>query len=253
MKPHEEWHLETACVGRRVLVFDRLDSTNTYALGHANDPDNDGLVVLANEQTAGRGQHGRTWTCPEGGGVLMSVLVFPPAALQRPAILTAWAAVSVCELILKTTGLQARIKWPNDVLVDERKVCGILIEQTRGAVVGIGLNVNQSVDHFIAAGLSQGASLAMLTRQRFLCRNMARLLTEMLDADYGRLCQGDVRTLERHWQQRLGLLGKTVEIEATSQQVAGRIRALTFAGLEVEMADHSIRRLLPEVVKHIRC
>ena len=252
MNPREEWHLNTARLGRRVLVFDRLDSTNTFALSHAGDPANDGLVVLADEQTAGRGQHGRTWTCPEGGGVLMSVLVFPPTSLQRPAILTAWAAVTVCELILETTGLQAQLKWPNDVLIHGRKVCGILIEQARGAVVGIGLNVNQPAGHFAAAGLTQGASLAMFTGKHLSCRLLARQLIELLDAEYSHLGQGDLGPLESRWQQCFDLLGKTVQLETTGQAFAGRLLHLTFDGLELEVANQGIRRLLPEAVKHIR-
>ena len=160
MTPHDEWHLTTARLGRRVLHFTQLDSTNAHALALAGDPAHDGLVIVADEQTAGRGQHGRSWACPSGSGVLMSVLLFPPPELRRPAILTAWAAVSVCEVIVQTTGLQAQIKWPNDVLLQGRKVCGILIEQTRGTVVGIGLNVNQDAGHFAAAGLPQASSLA---------------------------------------------------------------------------------------------
>src|SRR5262249_51940124 len=129
MTPSAEWRLKTRCLGRRVLVFDRLDSTNTFAAALAHDPANEGVVVLAREQTAGRGQYQRTWQAPAGTSVLLSVLLFPPPTLRRPALLTAWAAVSVCEAILQLTGLQAKIKWPNDVLIRGRKVCGILIEQ----------------------------------------------------------------------------------------------------------------------------
>ena len=81
------------------------------------------------EQTAGRGQYGRVWTAPAGSSVLLSVLLFPPPALRRPTLLTAWAAVSVCETIQELANLSATIKWPNDVLINGRKVCGILIEQ----------------------------------------------------------------------------------------------------------------------------
>src|SRR5437867_1865131 len=72
-----EWHLDTRRLGRRVLVFDRVDSTNTRAADLAHDPANDGMAVLAEEQTAGRGQHGRSWWCERGTGVLLSVLLFP--------------------------------------------------------------------------------------------------------------------------------------------------------------------------------
>jgi BirA family transcriptional regulator, biotin operon repressor / biotin---[acetyl-CoA-carboxylase] ligase len=252
MKPREEWHLATSHIGRRVLVFDRLDSTNTFALGLANDPVHDGLVVLADDQTAGRGQHGRTWTCPGGAGVLMSVLIFPPPALRRPAILTAWAAVAVCDVIATTFALEATIKWPNDVLIEGRKVCGILIEQTRAAVAGIGVNVNQPAEYFAANGLNEGASLAMFAQRHSDCRDFARQLIETLDVEFGHLCQGAVGALENRWQKRLALLGKPVEIETATQRIGGCLRAVTFTALEMELADCSTRVLLPEEVKHIR-
>jgi BirA family transcriptional regulator, biotin operon repressor / biotin---[acetyl-CoA-carboxylase] ligase len=251
MNPREVWQLDTSCIGRRVLVFDRLDSTNNFAQAYADDPANDGLVVLADEQTAGRGQHGRTWTCPGGAGVLMSVLIFPPAALQRAAILTAWAAVSVCELIRQTTGLEANIKWPNDVLISGRKVCGILIEQTRGAVVGIGLNVNQPAKYFEASGLTEGTSLAAVARRQYVCRDIARQLIETMDVEYGRLCQGDVGTLEAKWQQRFGLLGRRVEIATATQVFSGLLRSLAFEGLAIELPDQCVELVAPETVKHV--
>src|SRR5262249_9175193 len=110
MLPREEWHLQTRRLGRRVLLFDRVDSTNTVAASFANEPANDGLVMVGNEQGAGGGQHGRSWFCPSGGGVLMSVLLFPPSTIRRPVILAAWAATSVCETIRQTADLEAQIK-----------------------------------------------------------------------------------------------------------------------------------------------
>src|SRR5262249_45875680 len=171
MNSHQEWHLDTRHIGRRVLCFERTDSTNDRAAELAADPANHGVVILAREQTAGRGQHGRSWQCSADDGVLMSILLYPPAALRRPAILTAWAAVSVCEMILQATDIQAKIKWPNDVLIRGRKVCGILVEskvqslKSEGpqfaVVVGIGLNINQGAAVFTAPGLEHGTSLAL--------------------------------------------------------------------------------------------
>src|SRR5262245_19737123 len=127
--PHDVYHLRGRRLGCRVWSFPVVASTNTLALALADDVRNDGLVLLAQEQTTGRGQHGRTWAAPPGSSVLLSVLLFPPPSLRRTALLTAWAAVSVCETIGAAAGLEAAIKWPNDVLVQGRKVCGILIEQ----------------------------------------------------------------------------------------------------------------------------
>jgi BirA family biotin operon repressor/biotin-[acetyl-CoA-carboxylase] ligase len=256
--PIEEWRLETCRLGRRVLVFDRLDSTNSRASALAVDPANDGVAVLAREQTAGRGQYGRTWLCPAGAGVLLSVLVFPPPPMRRPALLTAWAAVSVSETIRTATGLQARIKWPNDVLVHARKVCGILIEQALagggggGTVVGIGLNVNQPAEAFAAAGLPEAGSLAVFTGQARDPDGMARRLLTQLDEEYDRLCLGDLATLEACWKGRLGLLGKVVVAECADGSHRGRLLDLGWDALDLELPDGGRFSLRPEAVRQLR-
>jgi BirA family biotin operon repressor/biotin-[acetyl-CoA-carboxylase] ligase len=257
MTPSEEWHLETRRLGRRVLVYDQLDSTNRLAMAYADDPASDGLAVLARAQTAGRGQHGRSWQCPAGEGVLLSVLVFPPPGLCRPAVLTAWAAVSVCEAVGRATGLQAEIKWPNDVLVRGRKVCGILIEQATRAggrlatVAGIGLNVRQSAASFAALGLPQAASLAVFAPEPPNCPTMARLLLAQLDAEYDRLCEGDLATLEACWKQRLELLGKPVAAECAGATHRGRLLDVGWDGVQLQLDGGSLLRLPPEAVLHL--
>jgi BirA family biotin operon repressor/biotin-[acetyl-CoA-carboxylase] ligase len=251
MVPREEWRLDTHHLGRRVLVFDRVDSTNSRAAALAGDPGNDGLVLLADEQTAGRGQYGRSWMCSPGMGVLLSVMLFPPPVLRRPALLTAWAAVSVCETILRCTGLEARIKWPNDVLIHGRKVCGILIEQARGVVVGVGLNVNQTPEAFTEAGLAGAGSLAFFNHQPLDCGQVARLLLQEMDVGYGRLRGGDLSTLEAAWRQRLGLLGKEVLAECSDGVHAGRLREVTWDGIELVGPGSRTVRLRPEAVRHL--
>ncbi len=251
MTPREVWQLDTRRLGRRVLVFDALDSTSTHAVSLAEDRSNDGVVVLAHEQTAGRGQHGRSWQCPGGSGVLLSVLLFPPPPVCRPALLTAWAAVSVCETIRHATGVQAKIKWPNDVLIRGRKVCGILIEQGRGIVVGIGLNVSQSADSFAAANLPEAGSLALFSQRTLDREAITRRLIVELDEGYGRLCEGDVATLEACWKWRLGLLGKRVLAECIDAIHRGQLCEVAFDGLELEGDDGRTWCLAPEAVRHL--
>ena len=251
MSPFSEWRLDTLRVGRRVLLYDRVDSTNNLAAALAADPANDGTVVLANEQAAGRGQHGRTWQCPPGVGVLMSVLIFPPPELRRPSILTAWAAVAVCETIRRCTTLQAKIKWPNDILIQGRKVCGILIEQARGTVAGIGLNVSQSPESLARAGLPAAGSLACFTDRPLDREEVARQLVEQLDEEYDRMCQGDLDTLEARWKRRLGLLGRPVAVECLDGVRRGRLCELTFDRVVVELPGGRLFAISPEMVRHL--
>jgi BirA family biotin operon repressor/biotin-[acetyl-CoA-carboxylase] ligase len=251
MTPREEWHLPTQHLGRRVLLHDQLGSTNAAAAELAQDRSNEGVVLLADEQTAGRGQHGRTWSCPPGDGILLSVLLFPPPELRRPVVLAAWAANSVCEAIRQATGLEGQIKWPNDVLLRGRKVCGILIEQGRGTVAGIGLNVNQSAESLTAAGLPQAGSLAVFAGRRLDRGHVARLLIHQLDEEYARLRQGNWQPLEVSWQERTGLLGKEVVVECPEAFYRGRLGALTWERLELALPGGETVALLPEVVRHI--
>lgn len=249
--PLEEWHLDTRRIGRRVLVFESLESTNTLAASLAADPGHDGIVVIAESQSAGRGQHGRSWTSPPGTGVLLSALLFPPPELRRPVILAALAAVAVCQTIERAIQLQATIKWPNDVLIRGRKVCGILIEQGRGTVLGIGLNVNQTPAMFAAAGLPQADSLANAGGYFLQTAEVARLLIAALDEEYDRLTKGDRRSLEMDWQSRTGLLGEQVTVECHAAVRRGRLLEMTWSGLRLEGVKGTVTHLQPEAVKHI--
>jgi BirA family biotin operon repressor/biotin-[acetyl-CoA-carboxylase] ligase len=247
----EQWHLDTRHIGRRVLVFDRADSTNTLASQLPGELRQDGLVILADEQSRGRGQHGRSWHCPAGTGVLMSVLLLPPEELRRPVLLAAWAAVSVCETIRQSIGQQARIKWPNDVLLHGRKVCGILIEQRQGVIAGIGLNVTQTAEMFEAAGLPDAGSLALFTDRQLIVADIARLLIRQLDAEYERLREGDWATLEACWKWHTGLLGRSVHVECQNAVYQGRLCEQGWDGLELAIPGEPRLRLQPEIIRHV--
>lgn len=254
--PREEWTLDTRRLGRRVLVFDRLDSTNSRAASLADDPANDGLAILADEQTAGRGQHGRTWLAAPGQSVLLSLLVFPPPQLCRPVVLTAWAAVAVCTTIREIIGWETRIKWPNDVLLEGRKVCGILMEAiaSRGRnpmVVGIGLNVQQSAEMFATAGLPEATSLARFTANLLDTHTVAASLIRQLDNDFDVLCRGDLGTLEASWRRHLDLLGKSVVAECHDGTYSGWLRELSFRAVELARPNEPPLILLPERIQHL--
>src|SRR5262249_51261664 len=182
--------------------------------------------------------------------ILMSVLLFPPPPLRRPAILTAWAAVAVGETILQLTGRQAKIKWPNDVLLHGKKVCGILIEQAAGTVVGIGLNLNQSADDFERAALPLAGSLAAATGRTFDHIAIAHALIEKLNADYDLLLCGDRTTLQACWTWRLGLLGREVRAEcADGATHRGHLVALTFDEVRLQQPDGAEVTLAPETLR----
>jgi BirA family biotin operon repressor/biotin-[acetyl-CoA-carboxylase] ligase len=254
-EPIETWQLDTERIGRRVLVFDALESTNTAAAGLATGPDAiDGLALVARYQSAGRGQYGRVWQSRPGSSLLLSVALQPPSELCRPVILTALAAVAVADAIYALTSAQARLKWPNDLLVHGKKVCGLLIEQHASTVVvGIGLNLLQRVEEFESAGLPEATSLAMIGGRDIAVRTAAESVLGRLDQGYARLLAGERIALEAEWKWRIGLLGRQVEVEMIDGTVAeGRLHEMGIDGLELEVADGLFRVIVPETVAHLR-
>jgi BirA family biotin operon repressor/biotin-[acetyl-CoA-carboxylase] ligase len=168
-------------------------------------------------------------------------------------ILTAWAAVAVAETVRQLTNIPARIKWPNDVLLQGRKIAGILIEQKSVVVAGIGLNVNQSAEQFAAAGLLEAGSLASITGRLLDRDDVAKQLITQLDADYDALLNGELVALESRWASHLGLLDRSVCVERLEGTLcAGCLRALTFRRIVIESPDRDVIDLAPESVRRIR-
>ena len=139
-----------------VRCFDLIDSTNSYLKREAVNGAPNGLVAVANEQTAGRGRSGRSFFSAADCGIYLSVLLRPHCEPQKTMMLTAHAAVAVCEAISRACGVETEIKWTNDVILNGRKLCGILTEITLEAetglvdsvVIGIGVNVNYKPEDF---------------------------------------------------------------------------------------------------------
>lgn len=148
-----------------IIFLDEVDSTNNYLKSHCGEL-SDGAVVTARRQTAGRGRRGHGWAADEGMLPLSVLLKDPPGRGD----LTARVGLAVCEAIEEVCGgaVGTAVKWPNDVIVDSRKVCGILCESVYfgdcvNVIVGIGVNISQSAAFFEAAELPHAASLLMLT------------------------------------------------------------------------------------------
>jgi BirA family transcriptional regulator, biotin operon repressor / biotin---[acetyl-CoA-carboxylase] ligase len=251
--PTETWSFNTSRIGRRVLVYDQLESTNTTAAELASDSDSDGLVVIAKHQTSGRGQYGRLWQSRPGHSLLMSALLIPPPELRRPVILTALAAMAVAEGIFDLTGIQARIKWPNDLLLNGKKGCGILIEQHGShAVIGIGLNLNQSADDFAWAKLPDATSLSIVSGMQFELRSVAGVVLNHLDRRYGSLAKGDRLEMEANWNWRMGLLGQDVEVEfMDGSTMNGHVLEMDFNRLELASEDGTVHAIVPESIRHV--
>lgn len=239
-----EHRLDTRRVGRRVAVWNRVASTNDLAAHAASSTSNEGLVVLAEEQTAGRGRRGRTWTAPPRSSVLMSVLLFPTGPLAEPAWLTALGAVTVADVVSDWTARNAAIKWPNDVRVDGLKVAGILVERGAGAVIGIGLNANLRKADFPADLIGTATSLRVLLGAPVDRSELARDLIRRLDERYDLSERQGPEFLNKAWRDRSEHLGHLVQVATPSGPVHGRLVDLNLKdGLRLAVAGGQTLRV----------
>src|SRR5436853_5597102 len=147
-------NLGSAGIGREIIVLEQTDSTNDAILKVATADSNEGLVLFAEHQTAGRGQRGNRWESAAGKGLWFSILLRPDIQIRDSGRLTIWAIEAVSGVIRTEFSLEPAIKLPNDIQLYGRKVAGVLVEMRarekapHEAIVGIGINVNQSVEDF---------------------------------------------------------------------------------------------------------
>lgn len=138
----------TNWIGKEIVFYETIDSTNNQAKRLAEEGYKNGTLIVANEQSAGKGRHGRSWESPKDTAIFMSLLLRPDIKPDNASMITLVSALAVSRAITKLTGQQALIKWPNDIVMNGKKVCGILTEMsvksgcTDYIVVGIGINVN---------------------------------------------------------------------------------------------------------------
>lgn len=146
--------LSTRFLGRNILYCDSVPSTNNLAKELAAQGAADGTIVVAEEQTSGKGRLGRQWSSAKYKGLFFTVILYPPLIPSEANVLTLMTAVAMAEAIRNETGVAAGIKWPNDLLVNGKKICGILVElsaemeRINYIVVGVGVNVNQEESDF---------------------------------------------------------------------------------------------------------
>ncbi len=185
--------LQGNLIGSCIHHYFSVSSTNTEAMNAAAAGEPEGSVFLAEEQTAGRGRGGHTWDSDPSVGIYCSVILRPQLAPADALLLSLMAGIAVVEAVERTTGLHPDLRWPNDVLLSEKKFCGILTEmnaeatQVRHVVVGIGINVNQTV---FPAELEPIATSLRLEGGREWSRvELAAALLKSLDAAYRKLIE----------------------------------------------------------------
>ncbi len=242
--------LKTRVIGSEVIVFDQTASTNDVIEHMARSQDREGLVVFAESQTRGRGRHGRAWASPRGKGLWFSVLLRPklaPAAVTR---ITVAASVAVAGAVRKITGLDARIKWPNDVTVRGKKLAGILTElraeadEILYAILGIGIDVNCRREDFPPEIVDAATSLQIETGEAQDRTEFAVQVLNALDDCYRETLTNFDAVIEE-WAKLSTTLGKQLVVTMGARRTEGEAQALDGDGaLLLRKDDGRVERIL---------
>src|SRR2546427_1826964 len=183
-------HFPCATIGRQIIVLEQTGSTNDAILRVATANSNEGLVLFAEHQTAGRGQRGNRWESAARKGLWFSILLRPEIDINNSPRLTTWAAEGISDVIQNEFSLDAKIKLPNDVEIEGRKVAGVLVEMRAQekaqhlAIAGIGINVNQSLEDFPRELQGRAISLAIALDRQVDRQKFAIALLRNLDRSY---------------------------------------------------------------------
>ncbi len=234
--------LTTQIVGTKVFVFETIDSTNTCARALGEAGTEEGAVVIADYQTSGRGRLGRTWLAEPNCSLLFSVLLRPPVALEKAGLLTLYASAAIARAVEQIIEREVECKWPNDLLLNGKKFCGILLENSfqqaelTYSVLGAGLNVNQTKLPDEISG--RATSLAVETGRVFERKDVFQSIIKELDTMYAAVRVADFSFTVAEWNRRCSMFGKTVTVEEHNHLFRGvAIRLHDDGGLILETEE----------------
>ncbi len=239
--------LGTRLIGRYIRWHETLASTNDLAMSLAEIQVPEGTVIVAEEQTAGRGRRGTHWVSPRGG-VWLSVILRPGLLLLQTPLIGFGAGTAVARAIRVVTGLLARVKWPNDVLINGKKVAGILVEAGPNAewvVVGIGINVNLPEDALPKQTGYPATSLEVVLGHLVDRGVLVRTLLRELEKSYELLRSGGALATLRRWREMADTLGRVVRVTSGEAVVEGVADDVDDTGaLLLRLRDGSVQRVV---------
>lgn len=215
--------LNTKFIGKKIHYFDHLSSTMDLAMQLGMQGEPSGTLVLTESQSKGRGRLGRSWFSPKYKGVYLSLILRPKILPAVSPILTLLSAVSICEAIKNVAGMDAQIKWPNDVFVHNKKIAGILtemnaeVDKVNFVVIGIGLNVNNDKKSLIAQSTSLREQLGQASSRIILLQELLR----RIESNYFTLEDKGSRAIIDKWRAFSLTLGRRVKVYCQNKHVEG--------------------------------
>jgi BirA family biotin operon repressor/biotin-[acetyl-CoA-carboxylase] ligase len=236
--------LKSRFMGKRIFAYKTIGSTNDTARRLAESDSPEGTLIIAEKQTKGRGRLGRSWYSPQGKGLYFSVILRPRVVIERIPALSLVAAFSVCRVIEALTNLRPRIKWPNDCLIRDKKVAGILIDisaeldRISHAILGVGLNINNTAKDFSSGLRKTATSLSIEADKTFVRIQILRSFLYEFENLYNNFCKYGLEFIAPELVKRSSVIGKKITYKLGEKKYTGM--ALGYnenGGLRVKSKD----------------
>lgn len=247
----------TKHIGKSIIKLDHVDSTNARAASLAKDGAAEGTVIMAEVQNAGYGRLDRQWISPKGG-LWLSLIIRPDMEPRDATIITLMGACAVAEALKSISGIDATIKWPNDVLISQKKVCGILTEmRTRDnaidfVILGIGINANFHVNDLPEELRETATTLRMECGGDIPLQDLCKSLLINIDVLYEKVLSGKTRDIIERWKSRNNTLGQHVRITTLNGSIEGTAVDLDESGaLIVKAEDGEMRNIIAGDCVHL--
>jgi BirA family biotin operon repressor/biotin-[acetyl-CoA-carboxylase] ligase len=228
--------LDTRRIGREVVYFEITDSTNAQARRLAEEGAPEGTVVIADQQTAGRGRLGRFWLSPPGVNLYLSIILRPSFPPRDATSMTFLSAVAVANAVVAVGPFTPQLKWPNDVLLDGRKVAGLLnemnaeTEQVHYLVLGVGVNLNMAATEFPSDLRTPATSLFAAGGVEVSRRDFTQTLLRQLDALYEQYLRQGFAPIRAAWEQHCNMVGRMVEVDSPPKRYVGCVSGIDESG-----------------------
>lgn len=239
--------LSTECLGKRSIYhYDTIGSTNDRAYELAESGEPEGTLVIAEAQTHGKGRIGRKWISPKSGGIYVSLILRPESETDEIPAITLIAASSIIKAIKKTCGLEAKMKWPNDIFIGGKKVCGILTEikaqpdRMDFLVLGMGINVNTPLKKLP----QEGTSLKVESGRDISRSELLRAVLLEVEADYIKFKKCGFSALRGQCRELSLVIGENVKIEEHHKSIQGLAVDIDEKGaLTIKLKDGTLKRV----------
>ncbi|NWF51863.1 MAG: biotin--[acetyl-CoA-carboxylase] ligase [Nitrospirae bacterium] len=237
-------------IGKEILFYEKIGSTNTLAEFLAEKGKAEGTVVLAETQTKGRGRHGRSWVSPPSVNIYMSIILRPEIEPKDATLLTIMAAVGCTHALRRASGLNATIKWPNDLIVSEKKIGGILTDvhiekkKLKFAVIGIGLNINMDLAKLPSDIKDIATSLKIETGRIYSRKEILVEVLNEIDYWYSILKGMNRKKLLREWELLTSTLGRKIKIATVKETLIGLAESINGEGMLVLKLPSGERRII---------